>query len=79
MGVELGLSQGTNIVLRVFETRMARKIFGPVMKNRLRNEERYLLYLSIIRVSKPRRTGSVGVWRVWRRREMYAGFWRRNL
>jgi hypothetical protein len=42
----------------------------------MRDEERRLLYLScIIGVTKSRRTGSVGIWPIGRRREMHAGFW----
>jgi hypothetical protein len=71
----------------VFEKRVLRRIFGPKTDEvagewrKLHNEELTDLYSSpnIVRVIKSRRMGWAGEWWVWRRGEVYTGFWCRNL
>jgi hypothetical protein len=73
--------------LRVFENRVLRRIFGPKRDEvtgewrKLHNEELNDLCSSpsIIWVIKTRRMTWPGHADVWWRREVYAGFWWRNL
>jgi hypothetical protein len=73
--------------LRLFENWVLRGIYGPKRDEvtdewkKLHNEEPNDLYYStnIIRVIKLRRIRLVGHVDVWRRGEMYTGFWWGNL
>jgi len=66
--------------LRVYESRLLRKIFGPKKDwgdwRRLQNEGFYYLFSPyIIQVIKSRRWDGWGVWHVWEMREMCTGLW----
>jgi len=68
--------------LRVSENKVLKRIFGPKREDvtgecrKLHNEELNDLYSpNMVRAIKSRRMRWAGMWHVWKRGEVYTGFW----